>query len=78
MLILFCCAVYDGHGGGKVATHVSRHLHRHIVRRPEYKNGDYEEAIIKVCVFICNSVGIILSTIQSIGRYSFLSFLGFS
>merc|ERR1712158_178598 len=38
-------AVYDGHGGSKVATHVSRNLHRQIVRRPEYKNGQYEEAI---------------------------------
>jgi len=38
-------AVYDGHGGSKVATHVSRNLHRQILRRPEYKNGQYEEAI---------------------------------
>jgi len=40
-------AVYDGHGGSKVATHVSRNLHRVILRRPEYKEGRYEEAIIK-------------------------------
>merc|ERR1711976_138278 len=40
-------AVYDGHGGSKVATHVSRNLHRLIVRRPEYKEGRYEEAIIQ-------------------------------
>lgn len=40
-------AVYDGHGGSKVATHVSRNLHRQIVRRPEYKNREYEEAIVQ-------------------------------
>ena len=40
--------VYDGHGGSKVATHVSRNLHRQIVRRPEYKDGQYEEAITQV------------------------------
>lgn len=39
--------VYDGHGGGKVATYVSRHLHRYILRRPEYKDKRFEEAIIK-------------------------------
>jgi len=39
--------VYDGHGGSKVASHVSRHLHKYIVRRPEYKDGNYEQAIIK-------------------------------
>jgi len=39
-------AVYDGHGGSKVATHVSRNLHRIILRRPEYKEGRYEDAII--------------------------------
>jgi len=37
--------VFDGHGGAKVAAHASRHLHRFIVRRPEYKKGDIEEAI---------------------------------
>jgi len=39
-------AVYDGHGGSKVATHVSRNLHRIILRRPEYQEGRYEDAII--------------------------------
>ena len=48
--------VYDGHGGSKVATHVSRNLHRQILRRPEYKNGQYEEAITQVkIVFIIYS-----------------------
>lgn len=41
-------AVYDGHGGAKVAAHVSKHLHKYIVRRPEYKEGKYEQAILKV------------------------------
>ena len=26
---------------------MSRHLHKYIVRRPEYKEGNYEQAIIK-------------------------------
>ena len=43
---LFDISVYDGHGGSKVATHVSRNLHRIILRRPEYKEGRYEDAII--------------------------------
>ena len=44
--------VYDGHGGSKVATHVSRNLHRQILRRPEYKNGQYEEAITQVKIVL--------------------------
>ena len=48
MLMLNKFVVYDGHGGSKVATHVSRNLHRTIVRRPEYKNGQYDEAITQV------------------------------
>ena len=38
--------MYDGHGGSKVATYVSRNLHRTILRRPEYKDGRYEDAIV--------------------------------
>ena len=41
-------AVYDGHGGAKIASHVSKHLHKTLVRRPEYKQGNYEDAIVKV------------------------------
>ena len=41
-------AVYDGHGGAKIASHVSKHLHKTLVRRPEYKQGNYEEAFVKV------------------------------
>ena len=40
-------AVYDGHGGAKIASHVSKHLHKTLVRRPEYKQGNYEEAFVK-------------------------------
>ena len=42
-----CSLVYDGHGGSKIASHVSRHLHKYIVRRQEYKEGKYEKAIVK-------------------------------
>jgi protein phosphatase 2C family protein 2/3 len=38
-------AVYDGHGGAKIAAEVSKILHKHILGRPEYKDGRYEEAI---------------------------------
>ena len=45
---IFTIAVYDGHGGAKIASHVSKHLHKTLVRRPEYKQGNYEEAFVKV------------------------------
>jgi len=40
-------AVYDGHGGSKIASHVSKHLHKTLLRRPEYKQGNYEDAFVK-------------------------------
>jgi len=38
-------AVFDGHGGAKVAKHAEIHLHRHIVKRKEYKEGNITGAI---------------------------------
>ncbi|GLG96107.1 hypothetical protein R5R35_007275 [Gryllus longicercus] len=37
--------VYDGHGGAKVAQYAGKHLHKYIVKRPEYKEGNIEEAL---------------------------------
>ena len=37
--------VFDGHGGAKVAAFSANNLHRYIVRRSEYKEGDVEEAL---------------------------------
>lgn len=39
--------VYDGHGGGKIASYVSKHLHKIILKQPEYQKGDIETAIAK-------------------------------
>jgi len=38
-------AVFDGHGGAKVAKYAEIHLHRHIVKRQEYIDGDITGAI---------------------------------
>lgn len=38
-------AVYDGHGGAKVAQYAGSHLHKKIVGHPSYKKGKIEEAI---------------------------------
>ena len=43
--MLSSSAVYDGHGGGKVAAHISKYLHKFILKQPEYKSGEYEKAI---------------------------------
>lgn len=40
-------AVYDGHGGAKVAHHSSKHLHQRILNHAEYKKGNIETAIRK-------------------------------
>lgn len=40
-------AVYDGHGGGKIAAYVSKHLHKHILKQQDYKEGNIEAAIKK-------------------------------
>ncbi|XP_022257165.1 probable protein phosphatase 2C T23F11.1 isoform X3 [Limulus polyphemus] len=38
-------AVYDGHGGAKVAQYAGSHVHKKIVNHPSYKKGNIEEAI---------------------------------
>jgi len=40
-------AVFDGHGGSMVARHASIHLHRHILNRSEYQEGNMHGAIIE-------------------------------
>ncbi|XP_002741378.3 putative protein phosphatase 2C T23F11.1, partial [Saccoglossus kowalevskii] len=38
-------AVYDGHGGAKVAQYAGKNLHHRILQQPAYKRGEIEEAI---------------------------------
>ncbi|XP_022705831.1 probable protein phosphatase 2C T23F11.1 isoform X2 [Varroa jacobsoni] len=38
-------AVYDGHGGAKVAKYASCHVHRKIVSQQAYQEGNYVRAI---------------------------------
>lgn len=40
-------AVYDGHGGSKIAEYAGRHLHKYVTKRPEYREGNIEEALRK-------------------------------
>ena len=40
-------AVYDGHGGAKVAHYAGDHLHQAILSQKEYKDGDIAEAMRK-------------------------------
>jgi len=37
--------VYDGHGGAKVAQHAGNHLHKFVVQRQEYQDGDVVTAM---------------------------------
>ncbi|XP_077983812.1 putative protein phosphatase 2C T23F11.1 [Glandiceps talaboti] len=38
-------AVYDGHGGAKVAQYAGENLHNRILQQPSYKRGEIETAI---------------------------------
>ncbi|XP_062513633.1 probable protein phosphatase 2C T23F11.1 [Corticium candelabrum] len=38
-------AVFDGHGGSKVAKFASEHLHQQLLDTPAYKKGDIKQAI---------------------------------
>ena len=43
-------AVYDGHGGATVAQYAGKHLHKFILKRPEY-NENMEKALKLVQYF---------------------------
>ncbi|KAF5299611.1 hypothetical protein FQA39_LY11526 [Lamprigera yunnana] len=38
-------AVYDGHGGAKIADYAGKHLHKFITNRTEYKEGNIIDAM---------------------------------
>ena len=38
-------AVYDGHGGAGVAEFSGKQLHKRVIERPEYLQGDIETAL---------------------------------
>lgn len=42
-------AVYDGHGGANIGKYASKHLHKFIVKQPEYQT-DIPDALKKVGV----------------------------
>ncbi|KAH8408783.1 hypothetical protein KR215_012227, partial [Drosophila sulfurigaster] len=38
-------AVYDGHGGATVAQYAGKHLHKFVIKRPEYNTNDIAKAL---------------------------------
>lgn len=40
-------AVYDGHGGAKIAEYAGKHLHKYVIKQHEYKEGNIKEAVRK-------------------------------
>ncbi|KAH8302201.1 hypothetical protein KR044_003946 [Drosophila immigrans] len=38
-------AVYDGHGGATVAQYAGKHLHKFVIKRPEYNASDIAKAL---------------------------------
>ncbi|XP_070064637.1 probable protein phosphatase 2C T23F11.1 isoform X2 [Drosophila virilis] len=43
-------AVYDGHGGATVAQYAGKHLHKFVLKRPEYNENDIEKALKQLTV----------------------------
>lgn len=41
-------AVYDGHGGATVAQYAGKHLHKFVLKRPEYTENDIAKALKQV------------------------------
>lgn len=40
-------AVYDGHGGAKIADYAGKHLHKYVINRDEYREGNVGDALKK-------------------------------
>ncbi|XP_030763642.1 probable protein phosphatase 2C T23F11.1 isoform X2 [Sitophilus oryzae] len=48
--------VYDGHGGAKTAQYAGRNLHKFIINRPEYKEGNITEALKQAFLELDNAM----------------------
>lgn len=47
-------AVYDGHGGAKVAEYAGKHLHKFVTKQNEYQEGNIAEALKQAFLEIDN------------------------